>query len=73
MAEELITKPWYKSKTKWGAILFGFSAIFGTVGGYFTGNIDLGTTINSLIAEIGLIIGVMGLRDIPILNKITRA
>ena len=57
------------SKTKLGAVLIGVSAILGTLGGYFSGTLDLGSTIQALITEIGGVLVVFGIRDLPIINK----
>ena len=58
------------SKTKLGTLLIGISAVLGTIGGYFSGTIDIASTIQTLIYEIGGILAVFGIRDLPILNKI---
>lgn len=62
-------KPWYKSKTKIGATLVGLSALIGTVGGWLSGTIEPGQAIMSLIAEIGVVLTVFGVRDLPFVNK----
>jgi hypothetical protein len=62
-------KPWYKSKTKIGAALVGLSAVIGTVGGWLSGAIEPSTAIPSLIAEIGVVFTVFGVRDWPFINK----
>lgn len=62
-------KQWYKSKTKVGAALIGLSAIIGTIGGYLSGNIELGEAFRVFLLEGGAILGIMGLRDLPIINK----
>ncbi|MFH1917610.1 MAG: hypothetical protein ABIJ14_00675 [Nanoarchaeota archaeon] len=62
-------KPWYKSKTKMGATLVGLSAVIGTIGGWLQGSIDPGTAITALIAEIGVVLAVFGVRDLPVVNK----
>jgi hypothetical protein len=57
------------SKTKIGATLVGLSAVLGTVGGLLQGSIDLGSGLTALLTEIGLVLGIWGIRDLPILNK----
>jgi len=61
-------KKWYQSKTKWGALLIGVSAVLGTVGGALTGG--FGTdTLFTLLTEIGAVLAVFGIRDLPIFNS----
>lgn len=62
-------KPWYKSKTKIGATLVGLSAVIGTLGGWLSGAIEPSQAITSLIAEIGVVIAMFGVRDLPVVNK----
>ena len=62
-------KNWYQSKTKWAALLIGVSAALGTVGSYLSGNVDVGTAFNRLLLEVGSILGVFGIRDLPFVNK----
>ena len=62
-------KPWYKSKTKIGAALVGLSAIIGTVGGWLSGAIVPSVAMTSLIAEIGVVLTIFGVRDLPFVNK----
>ena len=62
-------KPWYKSKTKIGAALVGLSGIIGTVGGWLQGVIDPGTAVTALIAQIGVVLTIFGVRDLPFVNK----
>lgn len=62
-------KAWYDSKTKLGAFLVGLSAVLGTVGGLLSGNIDLATGFQALVTEVGIVVGVFGLRDLPFVNK----
>lgn len=67
MAEE--KKKWYHSKTKLGAALVGLSAIIGTIGGYLQGGVDPTSVFTSLIAEIGTVLAVFGIRDMPFVNR----
>lgn len=61
-------KLWYESKTKLGALLVGLGAVLGTVGGMINGGIDLSSGILILLTEFGLVLGVLGLRDLPFIN-----
>lgn len=63
-------KPFWKSKTKMGALLVGLGAVLGTIGGVVAGDLSLMVGLQSLAAEVGIVIGIMGLRDIPLLNKL---
>lgn len=56
------------SKTKLGTLLIGVSAILGTVGGYLSGAVDMGSALQALIYEVGGIFAIFGVRDLPILN-----
>ena len=62
-------KPWYKSKTKIGAALVGLSAVIGTLGGWLSGTIEPSQAIISLIAELGVVLAIFGVRDLPFVNK----
>lgn len=62
-------KPWYKSKTKAGAALIGVGAVLGTVGSWMTGSIDTVTALTALMTEVGVVLGVFGVRDWPVINK----
>ena len=57
------------SKTKVGATFIGVSAILGTVGSYMNGMIDLGSFIQAIIAEVGVVLGIYGIRDLPLINR----
>ncbi len=63
-------KAWYQSKTKLGAAFVGLSAIIGTVGGWMNGTLDPSIAIQSLLAEIGVVLAVFGVRDWPFINKV---
>lgn len=62
-------KPWYKSKTKWSAILLGGSVVLATVGGVLSGSIEFMTGIKALIPQIAIILAVFGVRDLPFINR----
>jgi len=59
----MVNEPWYKSKTKVGGVLIGVSLILGAVGKYLTGDIDPTTAIQTVIAAIGSIATIVGIRD----------
>jgi hypothetical protein len=56
------TKPWYKSKAMWGAVLIAAGTTIKLVGDFLSGNIDPGTMVNQIIPQIGIVIGIVGLR-----------
>jgi len=62
-------KSFWRSKTKIAAILVGLSAILGTIGGALNGSIDYVTAGRTLLIEIGVILGIFGIRDWPLINK----
>lgn len=62
-------KKWYQSKTKWAAILIGIGPVIVTVGSILNGSIDFMTGIQSLAPQVGVVLAVFGVRDIPFLNK----
>lgn len=62
-------KPFYLSKTKWGALLGGTGVILTTVGALVKGNISLANAIPTLLTEVGIILGIFGIRDLPFINK----
>ncbi len=67
--EKEIKKKWYQSKTKIGGVIIGFSAILGTVGGWLTGTIETAFAIQSLIVEVGIVVTLFGVRDLPFINN----
>lgn len=62
-------KPWYVSKTKWAALLIGLGPILSVIGGMLNGSVDFNTGITQLLAGIGIVLGVFGVRDLPFVNK----
>jgi len=62
-------KKWYQSKTKWGALLVGLSAVLATIGGYLSGNVDLTSAFYQLMTEVGVVCGILGIRDLPFINS----
>jgi len=57
------------SKVKIGALLVGVGSIIGVVGGMVQGQIDFGVGIQAIAVQAGIILGICGIRDLPILNK----
>lgn len=64
-------KKFYQSKTKIGALLVGVGTLLGTIGGYLSGTIDIGSAIQAIAVQVGIVIGVLGLRDLNIVNGIS--
>lgn len=62
-------KSWYKSKTKWAAILLGGGVVLTTVGGVLNGSIEFMTGIKALVPQIAIILAVFGVRDLPFINR----
>lgn len=58
------------SKTKVGTLLVGIAAVVGTIGAMLNGAVDTMTGIQSLVTEVGVVLALFGLRDIPLLNKL---
>jgi len=64
-----IEKKWYQSKTKWAALLIGLGPVLATVGGLIQGSIDFGTGFIQLSAELGIVLAIFGVRDLPFINN----
>ena len=62
-------KPWFKSKVKWSSILIGAGAVLTTAGGILNGSIEFITGIQALAVEVGIILAVFGIRDLPFINR----
>ena len=60
---------WGYSKTKIGAFLVGLSAVLGTVGSWLGGAIDTSSALQALILEVGVVLTVFGIRDMPFVNN----
>lgn len=58
------------SKTKLGASLTGLGFILGTLGGWLSGTIDVGSAVTALITEVGIVLAVFGVRDMPFVNRV---
>ena len=57
------------SKFKVGTLLAGIAAVCTTVGAYLTGSVELGTTVTSLLTEVGAVLALFGVRDLPFVNR----
>ena len=68
MAKEK-AKPFYKSKTKWAALLIGIGPVLATIGAVIGGQANIMTALPVLSAEIGVVLAVFGIRDLPFINK----
>ena len=64
----MTTKKWYQSKTKLGTLLVGLSLVLGTVGGWMSGAIDMSSAIQALAVQVGGILTIFGVRDMPFVN-----
>lgn len=62
-------KKWYQSKTKWSAILIGLGPVLATVAGIINGSLDIGSGVFALSSQIGVVLAVFGIRDLPFINK----
>jgi len=58
-----MNKPWYKSKTKVGAVLVGGGMILTASGQILLEEIDLAVGIVAIITGFGIILTAVGLRD----------
>ncbi len=59
-------KAWYESKTKWAGILAGIGIVIPGVISFLEGG---SFPIGEVWAGVVAILGVMGIRDLPVLNK----
>ncbi len=62
-------KPFYKSKTKLAALLIGIGPVLATIAAVIGGQAGLVDAIPALAAQIGIVLGVFGVRDMPFVNK----
>ena len=58
-----MNKPWYKSKTAWGAVLVGGGMVLSSIGGFLLDDIDAAAALMRCVAGIGAILVAVGLRD----------
>ena len=68
MAKEIVKK-WYQSKTKWAALLIGIGPVLATIGAVIGGQANIMVALPTLTAEIGVVLAVFGIRDLPFINK----
>lgn len=69
MGISLSNKEGKYSKTKLGGLLVGISAVVGTLGLWFQGNLESLTAVQQLITEVGAVLAWFGIRDIPFFNQ----
>ena len=62
-------KPWYKSNTKLGAVVIGVAAVLGTLGRLIVGTIPVDTGIYMLLTEVGGVLFIFGVRNMPFINR----
>ena len=62
-------KKWYQSKTKIGTLLIAAGPLLITIGGMLTGSINLVSGMSALSVEVGAVLAVFGIRDLPFINK----
>lgn len=58
-----MNKPWYKSRTKVGAVLVGGGMILTFTGRFFLGEMDFVTCAIGQVTGVGIILTAIGLRD----------
>ena len=58
-----MNKPWYKSRTKVGAVLVGGGMVLTAGGKLLLEEIDLGAAVVAITTGIGIILAAIGLRD----------
>lgn len=61
--------PWWTSKTKWAALLIGIGPVLATIGGMLQGSVEFGAGFTQLFVQLGIILGVFGIRDMPFINN----
>ncbi len=69
MVKNVEKKSWYKSKTKWSVLLIGAGPVLVTLGNILAGNLNFMSGMQNLAPQLGIILGVFGIRDIPFLNR----
>lgn len=62
-------KKWYQSKTKWAALLIGIGPIAVTIGSILNGSIEFVSGLTYLAPQVGVVLAVFGIRDLPFINK----
>ena len=63
------SKKWYQSKTKIGALLIGIGPLFATTGALLNGQVSINQALPIITANLGIVFGILGLRDLPFINK----
>lgn len=61
-------KSWYKSKTKLGTVLVGIGPVLATLGAMLSGSVDFMTGVQSLAVQVGVVLAIFGVRDLPFIN-----
>lgn len=56
-------KPWYKSKTKLGAVIGGVGTVLVAAGGYLSGELTAPVALEMGLIGIGSVLVGLGLRD----------
>ena len=56
-------KPWYRSKTAWGAVLVGGGMVATSAGKALLGEIDANTALIGISTGVGIVLVAVGLRD----------
>jgi len=62
-------KNWYESKTKWAALLIAVGPVLTTLGGMLSGHLDIVSGVEVLMVQVGAVLAVFGIRDLPFVNK----
>lgn len=68
--EKMEKKPFYKSKTKLAALLIGIGPVLATIGAMINGQIDFGNGLFALSTEIGIVLGIFGIRDFELFRGV---
>lgn len=58
-----MNKPWYKSKTCWGALFIGGGMMLTGCGQFLLGELDYDTAAFGVLTGVGIILTAVGLRD----------
>lgn len=59
------------SKTKTGVFVGGVGAVLTTLGALLQGNVGLIQGVQQLATEVAVVLGLFGIRDLPILNNLS--
>lgn len=66
-----MNKPFYKSKTKVGALLIGLGPVLATIGAMINGSVDFMSGVQYLAPQLGVVLAIFGVRDWKIINGST--